>query len=81
MTDTEEKLRRETEKWHERLEHRLSEVKSIDGEGEVILENAEAYLEDAEHFKGEEDLVLAFEAVVWGWSWVEIGEELDLIER
>ncbi|MCJ7479399.1 MAG: DUF357 domain-containing protein [Candidatus Nanohaloarchaeota archaeon QJJ-7] len=81
MTGTEEQLREETGKWSERLEERISEVEPMDEEGEMVLENSEAYLQDAEHFEEEGDLVRAFEAVVWGWAWLEIGEELRLVER
>ncbi len=82
--ETEQQLRAETEKWGERLEERLEEVKPAAEAGEdgaTIVENARAYAEDARHFEEEGDLVRAFEAVVWGWSWLEIGEELGVVER
>lgn len=70
---TEEELMEETEKWEEKLEQRLGE---LEGESE-FRENAEAYLEDSRHFREEGDLVRAFEAVIWGWAWLEIGEDLE----
>ncbi len=79
MTDTAERLEEETDKWRGKLQQRISEVEAVDGDGTVILENARAYLEDADHFEADGDMVRAFEAVVWGWSWVEIGEELGKI--
>ena len=79
MKDTEQELTNETEKWLEKLKGEEIEVKGE--KGKMFLENIEAYTEDAQHFLDEEDLVRAFEAVVWAWSWLEIGEELDEIAR
>ena len=79
MKDTEQELTNETEKWLEKLKGEEIEVKGE--KGKMFLENIEAYTEDAQHFLDEEDLVRAFEAVVWAWSWLEIGEELDQIRR
>lgn len=81
MTDTEERLAEETRKWRERLGNRLKEVEPSSETGEDILENARAYLDDADHFEESGDLIRAFEAVVWGWSWVEIGEEMGMLDE
>lgn len=79
MTDTAERLRRETEEWEEKLDTRLKNVSATDEAGEEMLENARAYLSDVDHFRAEDDLVRAFEAVIWGWSWLEIGERIGKI--
>lgn len=73
---TEERLRAETGKWLERLDERLAAAEALDEEGAELLENARAYRDDVAHFREDGDLVRAFEAVVWGWSWLEIGERL-----
>lgn len=78
---TVEELRAETERWRTKLADRLEHVEATDGEGEELLENARAYRTDADHFADEDDLVRAFEAVVWGWSWVEIGERLGHVRE
>lgn len=78
--DTEEQLTSETEKWEEKLRTRLQDVEAVDEEGADLLENARAYLQDVSHFKEQDDWVRAFEAVIWGWSWLEIGERLEKIE-
>lgn len=78
-TDTEQRLREETAKWRERLAERLETVEAEGEDGAMILENARAYLADADHFEEGGDMVRAFEAVVWGWSWLEIGEELGVL--
>lgn len=80
MDDTAEMLRKETEKWHEKLRARLKRVSATDSSGEDMLENAEAYHADADHFRAEGDRVRAFESVVWAWSWIEIGEQLGHLE-
>ncbi|MFB6265991.1 MAG: DUF357 domain-containing protein [Candidatus Nanohaloarchaea archaeon] len=74
--EAEERLEEETRKWRERLEGKLEEVGAKGEKGENIVENAQAYLEDSEHFEDEGDMVRAFESVVWGWAWLEIGEEM-----
>ncbi|MDY6776730.1 MAG: DUF357 domain-containing protein, partial [Candidatus Nanohaloarchaea archaeon] len=79
MNDTRERLEEETGKWRGRLEDRLQEVSYGGEEGEEMVENARAYLEDSRHFEREDDLVRAFESVVWGWAWLEIGEKLNIL--
>lgn len=81
MTDTADCLREETAKWEDKLENRLESVEAADEDGEGLLENAAAYHQDVDHFKEQDDWVRAFEAVVWGWSWLEIGEQLGKIEE
>jgi hypothetical protein len=71
--ETVETLQQETEKWRDTLEERLEGVEPVDDTGEELLTNAEAYLQDADHFKEDADLVRAFEAVVWGWSHLSLG--------
>ncbi len=79
MTDTEEKLEKETEKWLEKLKN--EDFETVGDGGKMFLENIEAYTKDAEYFLEEGDLIRAFEAVVWAWSWLEIGEEMDELNR
>lgn len=78
--DAAAELEQETEKWHEKLRVRMKQVAATDEAGEDLLENAQAYHDDADHFRAEGDLVRAFESVVWAWSWIEIGERLGHLE-
>lgn len=78
---TVEELRAETERWKEKLADRLDHVEAVDDAGEDILENARAYRADGDHFAEDNDMVRAFEAVVWGWSWLEIGERLGHVQE
>lgn len=79
MTDTAQRLDAETEKWEEKLHDRLASITAADAEGEDLLENVRAYRDDVQHFRDEDDPVRAFEAVIWAWSWLEIGERLGHI--
>ncbi len=81
MIDTKERLKDETRKWEKKLQTRLKDVDSADEDGAELLENARAYLNDVDHFRDQEDWVRAFEAVIWGWSWLEIGERLEKIKE
>lgn len=78
--ETEERLAAETEKWLEKLDDRLDAAEAADDDGAELLENARAYRDDVAHFREDGDLVRAFEAVVWGWSWLEIGERLGHVQ-
>lgn len=81
MTDTGERLREETRKWRKKLEERLGDVEAEEKRGEMMVENARAYLQDSRHFEEEGDMVREFEAVVWGWAWLEIGEEIGKVRN
>jgi hypothetical protein len=73
----EEELQGETLKWRERAESLFSEIS-----GDIhFCENISAYLQDSEYFLDNEDLIRAFEAVVWAWAWMEIGLRLGLLQK
>ncbi|HOK58722.1 MAG TPA: DUF357 domain-containing protein [Methanothrix sp.] len=69
-------LRAETEKWLLRADERLSRCIGDDR----FLSNIKAYISDSRYFLERGDLIRAFEAVIWAWAWLEIGEELRRIE-
>ncbi len=71
-----EELRKETEKWLERIKN---ERKKISSGKEDFLKNIDAYIADSEHFLANGDLIRAFEAVIWAYAWLEIGKELGMI--
>ncbi len=76
----EKELLSETEKWLKKAKKKRSEIKLVDKSKEGMLKNIDAYISDSEHFLKKGDLVRAFEAVVWSWSWIEILEDLKIIE-
>ncbi|MFP4115710.1 MAG: DUF357 domain-containing protein [Candidatus Aenigmatarchaeota archaeon] len=78
VNEVEGKLEEETEKWLERIEE--EEARGKGEKANLFLKNIRAYTEDSEYFLEEGELVKAFEAVVWAWSWLEIGQELDILK-
>ena len=65
----EEDLRSETVKWQGKAQNLYLKVS---GEGE-FLENVSAYIRDCQYFLDKNDLIRAFEAIIWAWAWMEIG--------
>lgn len=80
VAGVEERLSEEIATWRERLDDALGDAAPLSGEGERFLENIRAYRADTDHFEQEEDLVRAFEAIVWAWAWLEIGAETGAID-
>ena len=69
----EEELRKETIKWLERIE-------KIDFDGDKdFVENIRAYISDSKYFLKRNDLIRAFECVVWAWAWLEIGKRFGFV--
>lgn len=76
--NTDEQLKKETEKWLSRIEKEMPKVVATD-KNEEFIQNINAYISDCKHFMKEGQLVLAFEAVIWAWSWLSILRELKII--
>lgn len=76
MDDTQERLKKETNKWLERLEERLENLnKDVEQ-----MENVEAYRKDTYHFLEEEDFIRAWESVIYAWGILETLERLGKFE-
>ncbi len=80
MSNLEEKLKEEIEKWSRRLDQELRRVRATSQNGKEMLENAGAYFSDSKHFFEKGDLIRAFECLIWAWAWLEIGKELKLLK-
>lgn len=79
MTDSlNEELRLETLKWLDRAEEQLLRISPDEG---GIRQNISAYLSDSRYFLEKGDLIRAFEAVIWAWAWMEIGQEVGILEE
>lgn len=76
----EKDLREETEKWLAKAEISIKKIKPLDKKGEEMLTNAKAYLSDSKHFLSKNELIKAFEAVVWCWSIIELGKGLGFFK-
>jgi uncharacterized protein len=70
-------LRSETLKWQKKAQDLLENVCGDD----VFLENVSAYTRDCQYFIEKDDLVRAFEAVIWAWAWMEIGLQKGLLQQ
>lgn len=77
MNQTEEKLKEETEKWLEKLEDRLENRDSSVSQ----MENVEAYRSDTYHFLEKEDLIRAWESVIYAWGILETLERLEMFKE
>jgi hypothetical protein len=74
------RLQEEIDTWRHRLDRALDEAEPATDHGDRFLDNIRAYRQDADHFEDEDDLVRAFEAVVWAWAWLEIGADTGEID-
>lgn len=79
IKNIENDLEKETKKWLERIEKERKKVTTT--QRKDLLKNIDAYISDTKHFLQKNDLIRAFEAVIWAWSWLEILEELKVIEK
>ena len=66
-------------KWLVKLEPLAEMAEANDEKAEELLENAKAYVKDARHWLEQENLVLAFEAMVHAWAIIETARELGAI--
>ncbi len=76
---TDLKLKKEVEKWLEKIEKEIKGVRVLDKTRSGFLKNINAYIKDCKYFLEKGDLIRAFEAIIWAWSWLEIGKELKIL--
>ncbi|MFH1631254.1 MAG: DUF357 domain-containing protein [Candidatus Aenigmatarchaeota archaeon] len=72
----EEKLKAETDKWLKRIEEKRKILQLLDDSRKDLIVNMDAYTSDCKHFTKEGKLIEAFEAVIWAWSILELGERV-----
>ncbi|MBU5689506.1 MAG: DUF357 domain-containing protein [Candidatus Aenigmatarchaeota archaeon] len=68
----------EIEKWMERLEKKLKDVK-INKENENFVKNIHAYVKDCKYWIEKGDYVKAWEVISFAWGLYEAGVELNFI--
>jgi hypothetical protein len=78
--NTEEQLQTETKKWLAKIKAERPNVQLVDKSKTDFLQNIDAYVSDAGHFMSKKDFVRAFEAVVWAWAWLEIGQRIGILK-
>lgn len=74
----EEELISETKKWLSRIESEIKKVKE-NKENKDYIENIKAYISDTKYFLKNGKLILAFEAVIWAWAWLQILRDLKIL--
>jgi len=67
-------------KWLVKLEPLVETAEPVDPKAQELLENARAYVKDAHHWLGEENLVLAFECMVHAFAIIETARELGALQ-
>jgi len=79
LLDLENDLRTETIKWLQRAEEIFEKISSREDESERFYTNIAAYIFDSHYFLDRNDLIRAFEAVIWAWAWIEIGQDIGIL--
>lgn len=77
----EEELKNETIKWLNRIREKIKNVEAVNKKGEEFLRNINAYISDTEYFLNKNDLIRAFECIVWAWAWLEIGLNIGILKQ
>ena len=67
----------ETVKWQGKAQDLYE---NISGE-EEFMENISAYIQDCQYFLEKDDLIRAFEAIIWAWAWMEIGLQKSILRH
>ncbi|MCK5177023.1 MAG: DUF357 domain-containing protein [Candidatus Aenigmarchaeota archaeon] len=76
-TDTE--LKKQTLLWLKKAEEKISNIKKNKDKTNYILKNAQCYIKDANYFLEKKDYIRSFEAIIWVWAFLEIGENCNLL--
>ncbi|HIP57688.1 MAG TPA: DUF357 domain-containing protein [Archaeoglobus profundus] len=77
----EKELKNETIKWLSRIREKIKNVEAVNEKGEEFLRNINAYISDTEYFLNKNDLIRAFECIVWAWAWLEIGLNIGILKQ
>jgi hypothetical protein len=78
--ETKENLIKETKKWLGKIKTERESIILRDSMRTDFVENIDAYISDSEFFLENQDVVEAFEAVIWAWAYMEIGKDLQILE-
>ena len=70
--------KQEIEKWLNKINKKLENINPKNDKGKEFLVNINAYVFDCKHFLKEGDYMRSFEAVIWAWAWLEIGEKIGV---
>jgi len=77
-------LKTETEKWLTCIENDIKKYYLADqnnDEHKRMLRNIHAYISDCRHFMKNNDMIRAFEAVIWAWAILETLRDLGIVKN
>lgn len=77
MFQIQKNLEKETLKWLNKIKPEIKKIKKV--KDPDFLANIHAYIKDTEYFLKKGDLINAFEAIIWSWSWLEIGKQKKIL--
>lgn len=77
----ETELAAETEKWLSKAKKKRLSISLKDESKTDILKNVDAYISDAIYFFNKGDTIRAFEAIIWSWSIIELGLQLNIFKQ
>ena len=75
----EKDLEKEIATWKERLAEKRKTIILLDKTKEDFIKNIDSYISDSNYFYNRKDLIRSFEALIWSWAWIEIGEKLEIL--
>ena len=80
MSNLNEELKAETEKWLKKAKEKRQKIKLLDKSKNDMIKNIDAYISDSQHFMDKGDLIRSFEAIIWSWAILELGLELGILD-
>lgn len=85
MVGESEKLLKETNKWLKKLEEEMRLAEATDKMDRKlirnVIKNINAYISDCRHFLSKNDLVNAYEAIIYAWGIYETCQRIGLIRK
>ncbi len=79
--DTEEELKKQIDKWVEKLEAERKNVMLADKSKESLLDNMDSYVSDSRHFFRKKDYIRSFECLIYAWGIFETLRELGILVK
>ena len=79
--DVEIELRNETEKWLKKIKAERKCIVLNNEKNKDFIKNIDAYISDSEFFLKKGKLIEAFEAVIWSWAYMQIGQDFGILSN
>ena len=71
---TDIELKTQTLKWLKKAQEKISRIEKNNDKSNYIVQNARCYIKDTDYFLKQKDYLRSFEAVIWAWAFLEIGQ-------